>query len=188
MIQSLTQNIVDLESYSLLFRPLSDSTDIIQFSRYTYSEENVKLVKSLIQDHIEIEQAESWSAVASLLFIYLLRSEQLTMQVFTDQSNTPYCCVCDSESSVVFDVVSVKSLSRIQSNRTKNLDHRGDSPLSDPVTIEKAFDLLTKVQPKAKRYQIDEIITVENQENSGFLNNKKAMDYLYHLGVFGTFR
>ena len=187
MVYPNNKNIVDLESYSLLFRPLKDSTDIIQFTRYAYSQDNVNLIKSLINQQIGTEKAGPISAIASSVFIYLLRSEQLTMQAVTDQSNIRYWCVCDSVSSVVFSLVSDTDSLPNQSGDQRN-DQQENSPLSDPLIIGKAFDFLMLVQPKAKRYQIDEIITIENQENSGFLNDKKAMDYLYNLGVFGTFR
>jgi len=187
MLDSINKNIVDLESYSLLFRPLKDSTDVIQFTRYAYSQDNVNLIKSLINQQIDTVKAKPISAVTSSVFIYLLRSEQLAMQAVTDQSNIRYWCVCDSVSSVVFNLVSDNGSLPNQSSDQRN-DQQENSPLSDPLIIEKAFDFLMLVQPKAKRYQIDEIITIENQENSGFLNDKKAMDYLYNLGVFGTFR
>ena len=187
MVNSINKNIVDLESYSLLFRPLKDSTDIIQFTRYPYSQDNVNLIKSLINQQIGTIKAKDISAVASSVFIYLLKSEQLAMQAITDKSNIRYWCVCDSVSSVVFNLVSELGSLPNQSSDLRN-DHQENSPLSDPLIIGKAFDFLMLVQPKAKRYQIDEIITIENQENSGFLKDKKAMDYLYNLGVFGTFR
>ena len=58
--------------------------------------------------------------------------------------------------------------------------------LSNPV-FKSVFDLLEKVQQSAKKYKVDELITLENQARAGFLQDKKNLDYLYNLGVFGTF-
>ena len=51
-----------------------------------------------------------------------------------------------------------------------------------------SFDLLERLQSSARRYPVDERITLANHENSDFMAKKRGMDYLYQNGVFGKFK
>lgn len=180
-------NIVPLETFALIFRTLDHGTDIIQLQRHAPTAENTDRLLSSLKDKAEALSIKKESAGLAFAFFTLIDSTSLELQVTRDPSNRKYWYVADPASSVFFDPNPEKYSSE-DLNEMYSKGVSDESIFSDTATLSKSFDLLMQVQPKAKRYEIEEIITIENQENSAFLNDKKAMDYLYNLGVFGTFK
>ena len=108
------------------------------------------------------------------------------LRSYKDQSNNKFWTIFDTTSSIYIDFRSETPC--LESSQKKaDSGQKEDLPdLSNPV-FKSVFDLLVKVHKTAKRYEVDEIITLENQVQAGFLQDKKNLDYLYNLGVFGKF-
>ena len=180
-------NIFNLESFTLIFRPLDKGTDIIQLKPDSCTDKRVEVTISSLRDHIDLSCIEKDSAALAFAFFSLLDSEQLEIQVAPDPINQKYWFVRDLASSRFFDVCPTP-YSQTDIDQMHSLGKAETSIFSESAILSRSFDLIVSVQPKAKRYQIEETITIENQKDSAFLNDKKAMDYLFNLGVFGTFK
>ena len=180
------ENVVDLESFSLAFRPLTDSTEIIQYTRYPYTTETIKKINSKFRRHfIDFSSGDS-SLVASLTTLYLVVPGILELRSYKNQSDNKFWTTFHTASSAHINFGLENPYSE-STQKQANSDQKESLPdLSNPV-LKSVFDLLVKVQQTAKRYEVDEIITPENQGQAGFLQDKKNLDYLYNLGVFGTF-
>ena len=128
-----SENVVDLESFALAFRPLTNSTEIIQYTRYSYTEKTITKIKSKLKSHLVDFSSGDSSLITSLTTLYLVVPGILELRSYKDQSNNKFWTIFHTATSTRID-----------------------------------FDL-------------------ENQGQAGFLQDKKNLDYLYNLGVFGTF-
>lgn len=180
-------NIFKLENFALIFRPLKQGSDIIQLTPHTYTDKQVDSIISSLRAHIELSCIEKDSAALAFAFFCLIDSSQLEIQVAQDPKNQRYWFVKDHTSSRFFDVYP-PPYNQTDINQMHSSGKAETSIFSESAILIRSFDLIVRVQPKAKRYQIEETITIENQKDSAFLNEKKAMDYLFNLGVFGTFK
>ena len=126
------------------------------------------------------------SLIASLTTLYLVVPRILELRSYKDESDHKFWTIFHTTSSTYIDFgLKNPYLDSIQ--KQAKSDQKESLPdLSNPI-FKSVFDLLVKVQQTAKRYEVDEIITLENQSQAGFLQDKKNLDYLYNLGVFGTF-
>ena len=180
------ENVVDLESFSLAFRPLTHSTEIIQYTRYPYTKETITKINSKLRSYLVDFSSGDSSLIASLTALYLMVPGIFELRSHKDQSNNKFWTIFDTTSSIYIDFRSENPCLE-SSQKQADSDQKEDLPdLSSPV-FKSVFDLLVKVQQTAKRYEVDEIITLENQVQAGFLQDKKNLDYLYNLGVFGNF-
>ena len=126
------------------------------------------------------------SLIASLTVLYLVVPGILELRSYKDQSDHKFWTIFHTTSSTNIDFGLENSYLENKQKQAKS-DRKESLPdLSNPV-FKSVFDLLVKVQQTAKRYEVDELITLENQGQAGFLQDKKNLDYLYNLGVFGTF-
>ena len=180
------ENVVDLESFSLAFRPLTNSTEIIQYTRYPYTKETITKIKSKLKSHLVDFSSGDSSLIASLTSLYLVVPGILELRSYKDQSNNKFWEIFDTTSSTHIDFGLENPFFESKQKQAESDEKESLPDLSNPV-FKSVFDLLVKVQQTAKRYEVDEIITLENQDQAGFLQDKKNLDYLYNLGVFGTF-
>ena len=180
------ENVVDLESFSLAFRPLTNSTEIIQYTRYPFTKETITKINSKLKATLWISVRIDSSLITSLTVLYLVVPRILELRSYKDQSNHKFWSIFHTTSStrIDFELENPYLDSKQEQARPDQKESLPD--LSNPV-FKSVFDLLVKVQQTAKRYEVDEIITLENQGQAGFLQDKKNLDYLYNLGVFGTF-
>ena len=180
------ENVVDLESFSLAFRPLTQSTEIIQYTRSPYTKETITKINSEIRSGLGDFDSGDTSLIASLTALYLLVPGVLELRSYKDQSNTKFWTAFHTISSVYIDFAAENPYLEETQKQADSYRKENIPDLSNPV-FKSVFDLLVKIQQTAKRYEVDEIITLENQGQAGFLQDKKNLDYLYNLGVFGTF-
>ena len=180
------ENVVDLESFSLAFRPLTNSTEIIQYTRYSYTEKTITKIKSKLKNHLVDFSSGDSSLITSLTTLYLVVPGILELRSYKDQSNNKFWTIFHTATSTRIDFELENTYLDSKQNQAKSDQKESLPDLSNPV-FKSVFDLLAKVQQTAKRYEVDELITLENQGQAGFLQDKKNLDYLYNLGVFGTF-
>ena len=180
------ENVVDLESFSLAFRPLPHSTEIIQYTRYPYTKETITDINSKFKSHLVDFSSGDSSLIASLTTLYLVVPGILELRSYKDQSDNKFWTIFHTTSSTHIDFGLENPYLDSKQKQPKSDCKENMPDLSNPV-FQSVFDLLIKVQQSAKRYEVDEIITLENQGQAGFLQDKKNLDYLYNLGVFGTF-
>ena len=84
------ENVVDLESFSLAFRPLTNSTEIIQYTRYPYTKETIKKIKSKLKSHlVEFSSGDS-SLIASLTTLYLVVPGVLELRSHKDEADNSF--------------------------------------------------------------------------------------------------
>ena len=182
----ITTNVLDLESFSLAFRPLSHGTEIIQYKRELFTKQTTLAISSQIRSHLEEESSKGRSLIASLAFLYSIFSENLELREYKDRSKTKSWFVADSVSSKLIDVTLINPFLDSLQDPSHSSQKEDIPELGSPV-FKAVFDLLMNIQSSAKRYNIDEIVSLENKDQSEFLQAKKNLDYLYNLGVFGTF-
>ena len=180
------ENVVDLESFSLAFRPLTNSTEIIQYTRYPFTKETITKINPKLKSHLVDFSSGDSSLIASLTVLYLVVPGTLELRSYKDQSDNKFWSIFDSVSSTHIDFGLKNPYLDSRQKQAKSDQKESLPDLSNPI-FKSVFDLLVKVQQTAKRYEVDEIITLENQSQAGFLQDKKNLDYLYNLGVFGTF-
>ena len=180
------ENVVDLESFSLAFRPLTNSTEIIQYTRYSDTKKTITKIKSKLKSHLVDFSSGDSSLITSLTTLYLVVPGILELRSYKDQSNNKFWTIFHTATSTRIDFELGNPYLDRKQKQAKSDQKESLPNLSNPV-FKSVFDLLIKVQQTAKRYEVDEIITLENQSQAGFLQDKKNLDYLYNLGVFGTF-
>ena len=180
------ENVVDLESFSLAFRPLTNSTEIIQYTRYSDTEKTITKIKSKLKSHLVDFSSGDSSLITSLTTLYLVVPGILELRSYKDQSNNKFWTIFHTATSTRIDFDLENRYLDSKQKQAKSDQKESLPDLSNPV-FKLVFDLLAKVQQTAKRYEVDELITLENQGQAGFLQDKKNLDYLYNLGVFGTF-
>ena len=180
------ENVVDLESFSLAFRPLTSSTEIIQYTRYPYTKGTITKINSKLKSHLVDFSSADTSLIASLTTLYLVVPRILELRSYKDQSNNKFWGIFDTTSSTHIDLGLENPYFESKKKQAESDQKESLPDLNNPV-LKSVFDMLVKVQQTAKRYEVDEIITLENQDQAGFLQDKKNLDYLYNLGVFGTF-
>ena len=185
-IDQFPENVVDLESFSLAFRPLTKSTEIIQYTRYPYTKETISKINSKLKSQLlDFSSADS-SLIASLTTLYLVVPGILELRSHKDEADNKFWTIFHTTSSTHIDF-GLENLCLDNKQKQAKSDRKESLPdLTNPV-LKLVFDLLVKVQRSAKRYEVDELITLENQGQAGFLQDKKNLDYLYNLGVFGSF-
>ena len=180
------ENVVDLESFSLAFRPLTNSTEIIQYTRFPFTKETITKINSKLKPHLVDFGSGDSSLIAALTTLCLVVPGILELWSYKDQSDNKFWSIFDSVSSTHIDLGLNNPFLESKQKQAESDEKESLPDLNNPV-FKSVFDLLVKVQQTAKRYEVDEIITLENQDQAGFLQDKKNLDYLYNLGVFGTF-
>lgn len=177
--------IVDLDGFALIFRPLKDFTELVQYRRSDYTAAEVERLILCMHSH------RSWpridSLTASVLIQYLVQTDSLMCFRGHDDKGIGHHWLMEQESGQIFDCMSdgfsESQLDEVyKTGREHDVIRDFESPTAD------LFDLIMLMQGNALRFEIGEVITPENKDESPFLNEKRNMNYLYHLGVFGTFK
>lgn len=186
-LQQHMEYISDLETYSLILRPVQDGTEIIQYTRTDYSAD------AATQVFLEIDACLNHDATlqplaATFVLVYLLDNSPLQTYLGNNSAGQDHWFVREPANPTnVFDFFATEKgagdLPAIYSAATATTC---PEPAARPS--EAAFELLQIVQPAAQRYAVDERITPESKTNSEFLAHKRASDYLYQKGVFGKIR
>lgn len=182
--QRHVEYVLDCESYSLIFRPRAQSTEVIQYTRYEYTPGNVDLVSSLIKENLDPGSSSNFSFDASFVLVFLMDSSKLETRKSGCGTLDDHWFVVDSETREVFDLAQGR-FGPNELRETYARAERNDFPGFESRPTSELFDSLMAVQPTAKRYEVDEIITIANKAESEFLSYKSHMDYLFNLGVFG---
>ena len=126
------------------------------------------------------------SLIASLTVLYLVVPGVLELRSHKDEADNSFWTIFHTTSSTNIDFELENPYLDSKQKQAESDEKESLPDLSNPV-FKSVFDLLAKVQQTAKRYEVDELITLENQGQAGFLQDKKNLNYLYNLGVFGTF-
>ena len=181
--------IVDFEGFSLIFRPMGNATEIVQYRRMTYSKDNLYLATEQILDHLP--KAQEDDLFATRLLQSLIKTDQLVTCQGIDVRGTSLYWLIDGDTKEVFDPNTSRrdyqySLAELAPIYAAGNAPANTRPNSEPSS--RLFDLLMKIQKTAQRYEIEEVITPETKDSSTFLKEKWNMDYLYQNGVFGTFK
>ena len=167
------ENVVDLESFSLAFRPLTNSTEIIQYTRYSDIKKTITKIKSKLKSHLVDFSSGDSSLITSLTTLYLVVPGILELRSYKDQSNNKFWTIFHTATSTRIDFDLENPY--LDSKKKAKSDQKESLPdLSNPV-FKSVFDLLGKVQQTAKRYEVDELITLENQGQAGFPQDKKKL-------------
>ena len=165
---------VDLETTSLLYRPRIADTEIIEYRRYDAAAAT-QLANDL-QRLLADTPTQDNSAAACLALCYLL-PEGLCKPMTAVANEGEFWFVQTEDGE--------RRFLRQDGNEPQQIRDRADVLQQAPNSL--VFDLLAAVQAQAERFLVDELITPANRDDSEFLKQRWAMDYLYHNGVFGTF-
>ena len=185
MQQEHLKFLIDLDGYSLLFRPLEASTELLQFRRVLYTEDAATSFASQI--HQVLPADETNGLALSVLLQYLFTSDFLICFRGTDALGADHYWIRDIDSGEILDFAP-RGYDKAQ--RTVMYE-RGE--VCDVMEIFECppalwFDTIVAIQGSASRYEIEEVITLRNRDDSMHLKEKRSMNYLYQLGVFGTFK
>ena len=93
--------IVDFEGFSLIFRPMGNATEIVQYRRMTYSKDNLYLATEQILDHLP--KAQEDDLFATRLLQSLIKTDQLVTCQGIDVRGTSLYWLIDGDTKEVFD-------------------------------------------------------------------------------------
>lgn len=165
---------VDLETTSLLYRPRAADTEVIEYRRHDAAAAT-QLANGLQRLLADTATQEN-SAAACLALCYLLPEGLCKpMTAVVNEGEFWFVQTKNGERRFLLQDVS----------EPQQICDRADALQQAPNSL--VFDLLATVQAQAERFVVDELITPANRDDSEFLKQRWAMDYLYHNGVFGTF-
>ncbi|MEM7096618.1 MAG: hypothetical protein AAF541_00050 [Pseudomonadota bacterium] len=180
----MIEYIVDLEGYSILFKPQQSQTEIVQFQREPFTKEAAQRYRKQIQGWLKLHP-EAVTEIAPQVLVCLFNSPKLQIRKGVDEFGRGHWLLQNVDERLHFN------LSDSHERTDAILDHaktdRWKTPAPDDDAFADCINLLQHLQPGAKRFLIDELITLENKAESEFLQQKQAMDYLYQNGVFGRF-
>ena len=180
--QSFLGYIIELEAFSMLFRPRESDTEVIQFQRSDYTPANAGQIYQSIA-LCEQKDDQVWSRTACLVFIYLLKTDRLL--VMEGIAGTEHWFVKDRISGDIFDFDHRhEGRNTVPDNAAHETAHPVSADGETSMPTEACFALLERLQSSARRYPVNERITLANREDSDFITKKRGMDYLYQNGVF----
>ncbi len=183
-LQAHMRYVVDLEGYSFVFRPDKESTEIIQFTRPSLSPTTLQAKLRVVSSELPAKHSSLSTLNRSMLLLFTLKSLSLELRKYTfpeESRNNFYCVFNAATEEIIVPNDSSESLFEITVAETK----RARYPSKNGVPSKLLMNLLTDMLPTSKRFYVDEVISVDNLENSHFLSSRKSMDYLFNLGVFG---
>jgi hypothetical protein len=177
--------VIDLDGYSLLFRPLDSSTELLQFRRVVYTEDAAALFASQI--HQALPADETNGLALAVLLQYLFTSDFLICCRGTDAVGVDHYWIRDTDSGKILDFAPP---GYDKAQRKVVYEHGEVCDVMEIFECPPAlwFDTIVAIQSSASRYEIEEVITLSNRDDSIHLKEKWGMNYLYQLGVFGTFK
>ena len=183
-LQAHMRYVVDLEDYSFVFRPDRESTEIIQFTRPSLSPTTLEAKLRVLSSELPTKYSSSSTLNRSMLLLLTLKSPSLELRKYTSPEESKKNCYCVFNAATEEIIVpddSSDSLFEIKVAETK----RARYPSKNGVPSKLLMNLLNGMLPASRRFYVDEVISVDNLENSHFLSTRKSMDYLFNLGVFG---
>lgn len=180
--QSHLDYLIELESYSMVFRTRAQDTEIIQFKPMEYSPTNAQRLFEEIGAALP-DTDRATCAAATMVFAYFFSRDSLMVIHHSEPGGSTLSFCRDAQRAECFEFSG-----RYAPADLELVFEAGPQPNAmGGVPDDATFDLLQTIQPSAARYPVDELITPQNREQSDFLTQKQAMDYLYQNGVFGTF-
>ena len=184
-LQKHLDYIVDFEGFSLLFRANKNSTEFIQYRRRDYTKTHAAELSQQILEHLPEPKDDSMAAAIALQ--YLIKTSALLCYSAPDHCGNGHYWLVDRDTLDVFDPTG----GRFTDAQRALIYAAGEA--CDLVDLVEAaglriFELMVQIQTTAVRFEVDEIITPDNKNESTFLREKWSMNYLYQRGVFGTFK
>ena len=184
-VQKHLDYIVDFENFSLVFRAKKNSTELIQYRRSDYTKAHVARFSEQILEHLPEPKDDSKAAAIALQ--YLIKTSALLCYSAPDHCGNGHYWLVDRDTLDVFDPTG----GRFTDAQRALIYAAGEA--CDLVDLVEAaglriFELMMQIQTTAVRFEVDEIITPDNKNESTFLREKWSMNYLYQRGVFGTFK
>ena len=181
--QHYLRYLIELEAFSMLFRPRATDTEFIQFQRSDYTPATAVSVFENIKG-LSLNNDSDGLKTAALVFIYLMKTDQLQL-MHNPRENDHQWFVRNEVTSQTFDFSTNKSAMNDRSHLEAAQVAAEDGMTSAPT--QRCFDLLERIESSSRRYPVDERITLENCDSSDFIAQKRGIDYLYQQGVFGKF-
>ena len=176
------QYIIDFDAFSIIFRPKTRTTDCIQYRRKDYEPKNVEFLINAIREQLP---SEKYSSVASIFVLqYFLRTDSLVSVGGLDSTGNTHYWLMDRVTGNRLDPFvnrySSHELTKIyDSGKVAGYSGSKGKPAS------RFFDLMEQVDPLASRFEVEELITLENKDASTLFKEKWSMSYLAQNGVFG---
>ena len=176
------QYIVDFDAFSIIFRPKTRTTECIQYRRKNYTPENAEFLINRMREHLSEERDNG--AASTFVLQYFLRTDDLVSARGQDSAGNKHYWLMDRVKGTQLNPsanrYSPHELAKIYESG-KVVGYSGSQ--SKPAA--KFFDLMEKVDPLASRFEVEELITLENKEASTLFKEKWSMSYLAQNGVFG---
>ena len=174
--------IVDFDAFSIIFRPKARTTECIQYRRKSYTPENVEFLINGIREHLSEERDNG--AVATFVLQYFLRTDELVSVRGQDSIGNKHYWLMDRVRGTQLN----PSANRHSSHELAKIYESGkvagySGSKGKPAA--RFFGLMEQVDPLASRFEVEELITLENKEASTLFKEKWSMSYLAQNGVFG---
>ena len=176
------QYIVDFDAFSIIFRPKTRTTECIQYRRKNYTPENVEFLIKGIRE--QVSEEEDNGAASTFVLQYFLRTDDLVSVRGQDSAGNKHYWLMDRVKGTQLNPsanrYSPHELAKIyKSGKVAGYSGSKGKPAA------KFFDLMEKVDPLASRFEVEELITLENKDASTLFKEKWSMSYLAQNGVFG---
>ena len=176
------QYIVDFDAFSIIFRPKTRTTECIQYRRKNYTPENVEFLIKGIRE--QVPEEEDNGAASTFVLQYFLRTDDLVSVRGQDSAGNKHYWLMDRVNGTQLN----PSANRYSPHELAKIYELGkvvgySGSQSKPAA--KFFGLMEKVDPLASRFEVEELITLENKEASTLFKEKWSMSYLAQNGVFG---
>ena len=176
------QYIVDFDAFSIIFRPKTRTTECIQYRRKNYTPENVEFLIKGIRE--QVPEEEDNGAASTFVLQYFLRTDDLVSVRGQDSAGNKHYWLMDKVKGIQLNPsanrYSHHELAKIyKSGKVAGYSGSKGKPAA------KFFDLMEKVDPLASRFEVEELITLENKDASTLFKEKWSMSYLAQNGVFG---
>ena len=183
-LQTHMRYVVDLEGYSVVFRPDRESTEIIQFTRPSLSPKTLKATLRVVSSELPAKYSSLSTLNRSMLLLFTLKSPSLELRKYAspeESRNNFYCVFNAATEEIIVPDDGPDSLFEITVAETR----RARYPSKNGVPSKLLMNLLHGMLPTSRRFYVDEVISANTPEKSHFLSARKSMDYLFNLGVFG---
>jgi hypothetical protein len=176
------QYIVDFDAFSIIFRPKTRTTECIQYRRKNYTPENVEFLIKAIREQVPEEKDDG--AASTFVLQYFLRTDDLVSVRGQESTGNKHYWLMDKVRGTQLN----PSANRYSPHELAKIYESGkvagySGSQSKPAA--KFFDLMEKVDPLASRFEVEELITLENKDASTLFKEKWSMSYLAQNGVFG---
>ena len=176
------QYIVDFDAFSIIFRPKTRTTECIQYRRKNYTSENVEFLINGIRE--QVSEEKDHGVASTFVLQYFLRTDDLASFRGQDSAGNKHYWLMDSVKGTRLN----PSANRYSSHELSKIYESGKVAGYSGYQGKPAarfFDLMEQVDPLASRFEVEELITLENKDASTLFKEKWSMSYLAQNGVFG---